>query len=162
LDTLTRGPNVTSYSYSGLGDRLQETTNGVTTTFVMDLNMGLTQALSDGTNTYLYGAGRIAQQHGTTTEYFLGDALGSVRQMTDANGVVTYARAYDPYGVVTQTSGASQSSYGYTSEYQGGLPGLGLPARPSLLDFDGTLSHAGYLEWGGQPSAVVQSVGVCV
>lgn len=49
-----------SYVYNGLNDRLQETVNGSTTTFSMDLNAGLTQALSDGTNTYIYGVDRIA------------------------------------------------------------------------------------------------------
>ena len=44
--------------------------NGSTTTFTMDLNTGLTHALSDGTNTYIYGNGRIAQVNGGT-EYFL-------------------------------------------------------------------------------------------
>ena len=105
-----------SYAYNGLGDRLQETTNGQTTTFTMDLNTGLTQALSDGTNTYIYGNGRIAQVN-TDTDYFLGDALGSVRQLTDTSGAVTYASAYDPYGVTTQAYGASQTGYGYTGEY---------------------------------------------
>ena len=107
-----------SYQYNGLNDRLQETVNGSTTTFTMDLNAGLTQALSDGTNTYLYGNGRIAQVN-TTTEYFLNDALGSVRQLTSSSGAVTYARTYDPYGVVTSTSGASQSAFAYTGEYWG-------------------------------------------
>jgi len=37
--------------------------------------------------------------------------------MTDANAEITYARAYDPYGVVTQTAGTGQSAYGYTSEW---------------------------------------------
>lgn len=83
----------------------------------MDLNSGLTQALSDGTNTYIYGLDRIAQTQGSATEYFLGDALGSVRQLTNQSSAITYARAYDPYGVMTQTSGSSQSTYGYTSEY---------------------------------------------
>jgi RHS repeat-associated protein len=99
-----------------LNDRLQEIVNGSTTTFTMDLNAGLTQALSDGTNTYIYGVGRIAQVN-TTTEYFLGDALGSVRQLTNASGSVTYARVYDPYGVVTTATGSSQSAYGYTGEF---------------------------------------------
>ena len=82
----------------------------------MDLNTGLTQALSDGTNTYIYGVGRIAQVN-TGTEYFLGDALGSVRQLTDTSGAITYARAYDPYGVVPQTLGSSQTSYAFTGEF---------------------------------------------
>ncbi len=106
-----------SYTYNGLGDRLQQVVNGNTTTFAMDLNTSLTQALSDGTNTYIYGIDRIAQSTGTGTEYFLPDALGSVRQIVDANAHVTYTRAYDPYGVVTQASGTSQTAYGYTNEY---------------------------------------------
>ncbi len=44
-------------------------------------------------------------------------ALGSVRQIANANAQVTYTSAYDPYGVVTQASGASQTAYGYTNEY---------------------------------------------
>jgi len=79
--------------------------------------MGLTQTLSDGTNTYIYGNGRIAQMDGTATEYFLTDALGSVRQLTGSSGAITYARAYDPYGVVTTASGTSGTPYGYTGEY---------------------------------------------
>jgi len=79
--------------------------------------MGLTQTLSDGTNTYIYGNGRIAQMDGSATDYFLTDALGSVRQLTGSSGAITYARAYDPYGVVTATSGASGTPYGYTGEY---------------------------------------------
>ncbi len=116
LKTLT-GPSVTaSYGYNGLGDRLQQIHNGGTTNFMMDYNMGLTQVLNDGTNNYIYGNGRIAQVN-TSTEYFLGDALGSVRQLTNNSGAIIYASAYDPYGVTTQAYGASQTAYGYTGEF---------------------------------------------
>jgi hypothetical protein len=82
--------------------------NGVSTNYTLDLNSGLTQVLTDGTNTYTYGLGRISQeQSGNDPEYFLGDALGSVRQLTSPSGQVTYAKSYDPYGTVTQASGAS-------------------------------------------------------
>ena len=91
----------------------------MTTTFVMDLNSGLTQALSDGTHDYIYGNGRIAQVDMATqaTEYFLGDALSSVRQLTDSTGAVTFAQGYTPYGTVSSTAG-SASAYGFTNEYQ--------------------------------------------
>ncbi len=65
--------------------------NGVPTTYVNDLASGLTQILEDGTYTYIYGLGRIAQVNGPETEYFLGDRLGSVRQLADAGGSVTLA-----------------------------------------------------------------------
>lgn len=69
--------------------------------------------------TYAYGLGRISQHdllESTTQEYFLGDALGSVRQMTDQAGALTFTQSYDPYGVVTFTGGESQTEYGFTSE----------------------------------------------
>jgi RHS repeat-associated protein len=115
--TTVNGPSSTvHFAYNGMGDRLQETANGQTTTFTMDLNMGLTQVLNDGTNNYIYGNGRIAQVN-TDTEYFLGDALGSVRQLANESGAITYASAYDPYGVTIQAYGDSGSVYGYTGEY---------------------------------------------
>jgi len=115
--TAVSGPSSATYAYNGLGDRLQQTVNSQTTTYVLDLNAGLTQVLDDGDNTYLYGLGRIAQVN-TSTEYFMGDALGSVRQLTDQSGQITYASSYDSYGVVTSTGGASGSTYGYTGEQQ--------------------------------------------
>lgn len=108
------GPKGTAtYGYNGLGDRL--TQNGVT--YTLDLNAGLTQILDDGEKSYTYGIGRVSQQQGTTAKYFLSDALGSVRQLADANGEVTLAKSYDPYGSVTQSVGASETSYGFASEY---------------------------------------------
>ena len=83
---------MSSYQYNGLGDRLTQSVNGDTTNYTLDLNAGLTQVLNDETNQYIYGVGRIAQVN-TTTEYFLGDALGSVRQLTDASGEITLAKS---------------------------------------------------------------------
>ncbi len=60
--------------------------------------------LSDDTTTYSYGLGRIAQDRipdiGSPNvheeSYFLGDALGSVRQMvTTSEGEITFAQSYD-------------------------------------------------------------------
>lgn len=83
----------------------------------MDLNTGLTQVLADGTNTYLYGATRIGQFTTSDSAYFLGDALDSVRQLTDSTGVVTMAKSYDPYGEVLKAAGSGSSAYGFTGEY---------------------------------------------
>jgi hypothetical protein len=40
------------------------------------------------------------------------------RQLTDDQGQITLAKAYNPYGEVTQSVGIGQSGYGYTDEYQ--------------------------------------------
>jgi RHS repeat-associated protein len=107
------GQHSASYQYNGLGDRL--TQNGVE--YTLDLNSGLTQVLDDGENTYTYGLGRISQTN-SETEYFLGDALGSVRQMTNNVGDITLAKSYEPYGSVSQSFGDGASIYAYTGEQQ--------------------------------------------
>jgi RHS repeat-associated protein len=96
--------------------------NGVTTSYVLDLNAGLTQVLSDGTNAYLYGLNRIGEQQPGGFVYHLPDALGSVRQLTNASGAVTLARSYEPYGSVRGSAGGGASAYGFAGEQQqGGL-----------------------------------------
>ena len=91
--------------------------DSVTTNYTLDLVSGLTQVLSDGTTTYLYGISRISQQAGSSTEYFLGDALDSVRQVTDASGEITLARIYEPFGEVMNAAGSGASVYGFTGEW---------------------------------------------
>jgi len=101
---------------------VSQTVNGITTNFVLDLNSGLTQVLQEsapqgyGTHTYQYGGGRIAQHTATTAEYFLTDALGSVRQMTDASGSVVSSQSYQPFGEELSSQGTAESRYGYTGE----------------------------------------------
>jgi RHS repeat-associated protein len=108
---------IASYNYNGMGNRLQQTVSGATSNYTLDLAGGLTQVLGDGTQTYLYGNGRIAQYTETTPEYFLGDALGSVRQLVDGSGNVAMAKEYEPYGEVMNSAGTTSTSYGFTSEW---------------------------------------------
>ncbi len=119
LTAFNNGTNTTTYAYNGLGDRLQQTVNYTTTTYAVDIAGGLTQVLSDGTNTYLYGVNRINQQHASLTEYYLADALGSVRQLADSSGDVVLARSYDPYGNLVESNAYTgiTTPYGYTGEY---------------------------------------------
>ena len=63
----------------------------------------------------MYGNGRIAQAN-STTEYFLADALGSVRQLVDMNSAVTLTQSYAPYGEVTQSIGNGATAYQFTGE----------------------------------------------
>ena len=123
LKSITQGSNVSSYSYNGLGDRVSQTNNGVTTNYSLDLNAGLTQVLSattndqqPATNYYLYGLGRIGEQQPSGFAYHLGDALGSVRQLVDASGVVQLTRSYEPYGTALASGGNANSAFGFTGE----------------------------------------------
>lgn len=108
------GQQSATYAYNGLGDRLSQ--NGVN--YTLDLNSGLTQVLDDGTTSYTYGLGRISQTNNSTAEYFLGDALGSVRQLVNGNADVTLTKSYDPYGNVVSSTGNGTSAFAYTGEQQ--------------------------------------------
>jgi RHS repeat-associated protein len=115
---VTKGTSSIVYAYSGLGDRLKQIADGVTTDYTLDINTGLTQVLQDNTNKYVYGNTRISQIAETQTGYFLPDALGSMRQMTDPSADLTLARAYDPYGNVVSSSGAGETVYGFDGDQQ--------------------------------------------
>ncbi len=116
LTSFTDGTTTSTYTYSGLGDRLSQTVDSVTTDYVLDLNTGLTQVLDDGTNTYLYGNGRIGELQPGGFAYHLGDALGSVRQLTDDVGDVTLARSYEPYGSELTSAGTGETVWQFTGE----------------------------------------------
>lgn len=53
---------------------------------------------------------------GTRPNTSLKNVLGSVRQMTDQVGAITLAQSYNPFGVVSNTNGASHTDYGFTGE----------------------------------------------
>ncbi len=120
-----QGGVVYRYQYNGRGDRLTQSVDGQTTHYTLDIAAGLTQVLHDGTNTYLYGLGRLGEEGAPLKRdvptagwvYHLPDALGSVRQLADANGDVTLARSYTPYGEVLDSDGTGSTAYGYTGEW---------------------------------------------
>jgi RHS repeat-associated protein len=149
LKTIT-GDSTANFAYNGLGDRLVQ--NGVN--YTLDLNAGLTQVLRDGTNTYLYGMGRIAQVN-TGTEYFLGDVLGSMRQLTNTSGDVTLTKSYAPYGNLAQSTGSALTSYGFTGEFTDASGLVYLRAR-YYESLTGRFPHEGYVGWGREFSIVIE------
>ncbi len=116
IKTLTQGTNNYAFAYNGLSDRISQTVNSVVTRYALDPAAGLTQVLSDGTATYLYGLGRVAQQQ-TNMQYFGADGLGSARQLYNASGQIIANRRYDPFGNTISQSGVGASNYGFTGEW---------------------------------------------
>jgi len=53
LSALTQGNDGYGFEYNGVGDRLSQTVNEMTTNYTLDLNSGLTQVLNDGNYDYL-------------------------------------------------------------------------------------------------------------
>ena len=81
--------------------------------------------------TYLYGHDGSASlttgllgEEGTAWAWYLGDGLGSVRQLADGDGDVTLAQGYTPFGVLLWSEGSGTSGYGYTGEQEDASVGL--------------------------------------
>jgi RHS repeat-associated protein len=117
------------FRYNGLGDRVAQNTPGGEINYALDLEARLTQVLADGANAYLYGAGRIGEEQPGGWQYHLGDALGSVRELVEANGMVELARAYDPFGSMLRSEGLATSAYAFTGEQVDGTGLVYLRAR---------------------------------
>jgi len=94
------------YAYNGDGVLVSDGT----TTSVQDLAAPLSQVLSDGTATYVYGHARLRALGGP---WYVGDALGSVRQILDDAGGVLATTSYDPWGT---PQGTLSAPFGFTGE----------------------------------------------
>jgi RHS repeat-associated protein len=129
LTAVAYGPDTYSFAYSGLGDRLRQTVNGVPIEYTLDLAAGLTQVLSDGDNAYLYGIGRIGEQQPEAWQYHLGDALGSVRSLVGASGDLSLTQSYQPFGNRLVASGSVSSTFAFTGEQMDGTGLVYLRAR---------------------------------
>jgi len=116
LKVVLMGGDQYLFDYNGLGDRLRQTVNGAPAEYTLDINTTLTQVLWDGANDYLYGVRRIGEQQPEGWQYHLIDALGSVRQLSDAAAAVTLAQAYEPFGGVLNSAGGGATPYGFTGE----------------------------------------------
>jgi len=89
--------------------------------FTWDWATGVPELLSDGESLYLIGYDTLGWQTGTDWTFVLPDALGSVRQETDAAGAVTAAREWSPYG---EEIGGAQTGLGFTGEWFDASVGL--------------------------------------
>jgi RHS repeat-associated protein len=107
---------VSKFAYNGLGDRVSQESGEETIYYKLDLAAGLTQVLADNDYAYLYGNRRISQHSAAATEYFLGDALGSVRQLTGKDGDIRLIRNYKPYGEIVSSAGYGESAFAFTGE----------------------------------------------
>jgi RHS repeat-associated protein len=99
----------TTYTYDGLGKRLQASTgsaNNKKTNFLWDISGSLPQiALErDGGNSlvrrYTYGARRLTMSTGSSPYYYHYDPLGSAVNLTSSSGATEWTDAYDPFGTV--------------------------------------------------------------
>lgn len=74
LLSVTEGVSTTMYTYNGDGDRVSQTVDGITTTYVNDTATPLTMVLAETTGAettyYLHGLDLVAQKKGVSNEYY--------------------------------------------------------------------------------------------
>ena len=125
LTSVSDGSLTTSFTYDGLGNRVAKTAGGTTTTYALDIAVGLPQVIAETTNGQTdHTLTGLSQQRGGTWAYNHPDGLGSVRHLSDAAAQVTLAQSYDPFGTLTEQTGSGTSGFGYTGEQEDASTGL--------------------------------------
>jgi len=117
LIRLATPTNTIEYTYDANNNRIAKTTNEGTTTYLIDTNTPyaqvITESKANGTEVhYTYGNDLI----GNGSNYFLTDALGSTRGLTDSEQNLTDIYTYTPYGELKDHNGTSENSFLYTGE----------------------------------------------
>lgn len=116
LISVTDGSSTYAFTYDGLGNRYQQSINGDTGTSSLDIAADLTQVLGNGTESYIYGIGRIGESSPNGWQYPLSDALGSVRQLADSSASISLSRSYEPFGAPLKTYGDGSGAFGFAGE----------------------------------------------
>ena len=104
MTSLTDNTNQTLYTYNGDAQRVSKTLNGALTSYIIDANRGLFEAVQERnaagaiTTSYTFGATRLATWNGSAVTFELTDRLGSVRLITDIGGNVIQNYNYDAFG----------------------------------------------------------------
>ena len=96
--------------------------------------------------TYTYGDDLISYHQGTGSQYYLYDALGSTRALTNENGQITDSYNYDAFGANTEHQGTSNNKYQYAGEQKDVTGNYYLRARyynPSIGRFTQMDSYMG-------------------
>jgi YD repeat-containing protein len=116
--------NRTEFAYDGLGRRVQVieklNSTALSTNSYVWCGTELCEerdATGATATKRFFGQGQINYQPSTINLFYTRDHLGSVREMTDANGAVRARYDYDPYGRRTQVAGDLAADFGYTGHF---------------------------------------------
>ncbi len=126
LVKIVRGNVTIEFVYDGLNRRVAEKQNGVITKrWLWCGGLAMEERNASG-STVTKRFFNFGEQINGTSYYFTKDHLGSVKEMTDAGGVVKARYSYDPYGRRTRTSGTVDADFGFTGHYYHAASGLHL------------------------------------
>jgi RHS repeat-associated protein len=161
-----------AYAYNGEGLRASQTISGTTSYLAWDMAAELPLILSDGTNSYIYGAGEVPVEQinnsTSTVTYLHHDQAGSTRLLTGSTGTVTGKCTYSAYGTPT-CEGTTTTPLGYDAQYTSSDTGLSYlrnrvydPATAQFLSVDPLvkLTGAPYSYAGDNPLTYFDPTGL--
>ncbi len=127
-------PGPVSYTYDADGIRNSKTAGGITTSYLTDKNRPFAQVLVEDDDadqvSYDYGDDLLSMKRTTGTSYYHYDGMMSARALTDAAAVATDTYAYDAFGNLLASTGATANAYRYTGEqFDGNVGNYDLRAR---------------------------------
>ena len=121
LASVTDRTGTTSYAYNGDGQRMAVTSGGKTTSFVLDQTLADEAVLQESTEgsvtTYTYGFGLISRESPSGIVYYLTDALGSTRLLTDGSGSVVAGCSYYAFGGQAHVTNAVGNKFAFTGQW---------------------------------------------
>ena len=115
-----------SARYDGVGNRLETTDSGIVQRAVIDDDAPLPQPLCHTGNAgtiqsyYIYGPGATLLYEMpvvSPAHFFHFDYIGSIAALTDLATGITDQYAYDEFGSVLATNGATETTFRYVGEY---------------------------------------------
>ena len=120
-----------AYGYDADGRRVRQVTDGTETNYLWDENSlyGDVVLETDAggaalANYVLGGPELLAQTRSGSTSYYLTDALGSARSLTNSAGAVTDTYDYTAFGELFASAGSTTNPYLYTGQQFDALTGL--------------------------------------
>jgi len=128
--TTASGTTQTVYQYDVDGIRVSQTTAGQETRYLIDTVQPYAQVLLEYrpsgliVASYVYGNALISQNRGGVLSYYLVDALGSTRALTNASGIVTDRYVYDVFGRMLSQTGNTVNSYLFGGQQTDSSTGL--------------------------------------
>jgi RHS repeat-associated protein len=117
----TTGSAGSSYTYNGDGLRASHTEGGTTTQQTWDVVSRNPLLIADGVTSYVYDDnGNPVEQisGGGAALYYLHDAYGSTRLLTDNSGAVVATYTYDAYGNLANRTGTADTPLRWNGQYQ--------------------------------------------
>jgi hypothetical protein len=98
-------------------------TAGVTTRYELDNGRVLSADAAGNVTYYLYGLGPIGELT-TDWNYSLPDGSNTPRQLVNADGEITFAASYTPWGDTLETHGTGRFTQGYFGGIMDAATGL--------------------------------------